>query len=43
MIHVVAIIPAKPGMREKVLEAFRANIPAVRAEMVPPFGTCGAA
>jgi quinol monooxygenase YgiN len=32
MIHVVAIITAKPGMREKVLEAFRANIPAVRAE-----------
>jgi quinol monooxygenase YgiN len=32
MIHVVAIITAKPGMRESVLEAFRANIPAVRAE-----------
>ena len=32
MIHVVAIITAKPGMRESVLDAFRANIPAVRAE-----------
>jgi quinol monooxygenase YgiN len=32
MIHVVAIITAKPGLRESVLEAFRANIPAVRAE-----------
>ena len=32
MIHVIAIITAKPGQREKILEAFRANIPAVRAE-----------
>ena len=32
MIHVVAIITTKPGMREKVLETARANIPAVRAE-----------
>lgn len=32
MIHVVAIITTKPGMRAKVLEAFHANIPAVRAE-----------
>jgi len=32
MIHVVAIITAKPGMRESILQAFRANIPAVRAE-----------
>ncbi len=32
MIHVVAIITAKPGKRDAVLEAFRANIPAVRAE-----------
>ena len=29
MIHVVAIITAKPGMRETMLEAARANIPAV--------------
>ncbi len=32
MIHVIAIITAKPGEREKILEAARANIPAVRAE-----------
>jgi quinol monooxygenase YgiN len=32
MIHVVAIITAKPGMREQILEAFRANMPAVHAE-----------
>ncbi|MFV0294551.1 MAG: putative quinol monooxygenase [Hyphomicrobiaceae bacterium] len=32
MIHVVAIITAKPGMREKVLEVFKANMPAVHAE-----------
>ena len=32
MIHVLAIITARPGQREKILEAFRANMPAVRAE-----------
>ena len=32
MIHVLAIITAKPGMRETILEAFRANMPAVHAE-----------
>jgi quinol monooxygenase YgiN len=32
MIHVVAIITAKPGNRETILEAFRANMPAVHAE-----------
>ncbi|WP_135465901.1 putative quinol monooxygenase [Crenalkalicoccus roseus] len=32
MIHVIAIITAKPGMREEVLKAFRANMPAVHAE-----------
>lgn len=32
MIHVVAIITAKPGMRESILQAFRANMPAVHAE-----------
>lgn len=32
MIHVVAIITAKPGMREPILESFRANMPAVHAE-----------
>jgi len=32
MIHVLAIITAKPGKREEVLAAFRANMPAVHAE-----------
>src|SRR6266496_2877959 len=32
MIHVIAIITAKPGQRAAVLEHFRANVPAVRAE-----------
>ena len=32
MIHVVAIITAQPGQRAAVLDAFRANIPAVHAE-----------
>lgn len=32
MIHVVAVITAKPGQREKILQAFHANIPAVKAE-----------
>ncbi len=32
MIHVVAVITAKPGQRDKILEAFRANRPAVLAE-----------
>ena len=32
MIHVVAIITAKPGQRNTVLDAFRANMPAVHAE-----------
>ena len=32
MIHVVAIVTAKPGQREKILEAFRDNMPAVHAE-----------
>ncbi len=31
-VHVVAIITAKTGMRDQVLEAFRANVPAVHAE-----------
>lgn len=31
-VHVLAIITAKPGMRDKVLEAFRANVPAVHEE-----------
>lgn len=32
MIHVLAIITAKPGMRAAILSAFRANMPAVHAE-----------
>ena len=32
MIHVVAIITAKPGKRAQVLKAFNANVPNVRAE-----------
>lgn len=32
MIHVVAVITAKPGLRDSILQAFRANAPAVRAE-----------
>jgi len=32
MIHVVAIITAKPGQREQILSAFRGNMPAVHGE-----------
>ena len=32
MIHVVAVITAKPGMRDAILQAFHANVPAVKAE-----------
>jgi quinol monooxygenase YgiN len=32
VIHVIAIITAKPGMREAVLREFRGNMPAVLAE-----------
>ncbi len=32
MIHVLAVITAKPGKRDEVLGHFRANVPAVRAE-----------
>ena len=32
MIHVIAVITAKPGKREEVLRHFRANVPSVRAE-----------
>ena len=32
MIHVIAVITAKPGMRDAVLREFRANMPAVHAE-----------
>lgn len=32
MIHVIAVIAAKPGKREEILRHFRANVPAVHAE-----------
>src|SRR3989304_2237588 len=32
MVHVIAVITAKPGMRDSILQAFRANVPAVKAE-----------
>jgi quinol monooxygenase YgiN len=32
LIHVLAFITTKPGRRNEVLEAFRANVPAVHAE-----------
>jgi quinol monooxygenase YgiN len=32
MIHVLAVITAKPGQREAILAHFNANVPAVRAE-----------
>src|ERR1044072_6420057 len=32
MIHVIAVLTAKPGKREEILGHFRANVPAVRAE-----------
>ena len=31
-VHVLAIITAKTGMRDNILEAFRANVPVVHAE-----------
>ena len=32
MVHVIAVITAKPGQRAAVLAHFNANVPAVRAE-----------
>lgn len=32
MIHVIAVITAKPGQRDTVLQLFRANVAAVKAE-----------
>jgi quinol monooxygenase YgiN len=32
MVHVIAIVTAKPGQRATILEAIRANLAAVRAE-----------
>ncbi len=33
MIHVVAVITANPGQRDNILDALRANVPLVRAEV----------
>lgn len=32
IVHVLAVLTAKPGFRAQVLEAFQANVPNVRAE-----------
>ena len=32
MIHVIAVITARPGKREEILRHFRANVPNVHAE-----------
>jgi quinol monooxygenase YgiN len=32
MIHIIAVITAKPGMRDNILQHARANLAAVRAE-----------
>lgn len=32
MLHVIAVITAKPGQRQAILDAVHANVPAVRAE-----------
>ena len=32
MVHVIAVITAKPGQREAILTHFRANVSAVKAE-----------
>jgi quinol monooxygenase YgiN len=32
MVNVIAVLTAKPGMRDAVLDAFEANVPAVLAE-----------
>ena len=32
MVHVIAVITAKPGQRAAILAHFNANVPAVRAE-----------
>lgn len=42
MIHVIAVITAKPGLRARILEAFLANVPAVRAEAGSWFGESNA-
>jgi quinol monooxygenase YgiN len=32
MVHVIAVITAKPGLRDQILEHFRANVPNVASE-----------
>jgi quinol monooxygenase YgiN len=32
MVHVIAVITAKPGKRDEILRHFRANVPTVHAE-----------
>jgi quinol monooxygenase YgiN len=32
VVHVLAVITAKPGMRDKILDVFRDNVPTVHAE-----------
>jgi quinol monooxygenase YgiN len=32
-VHVLAVIAAKPSMRDKILQAFHANAPVVHAEV----------
>ena len=32
MIHIIAVITARPGLRDQVLALFRANVPTVLAE-----------
>ncbi len=32
-VHVLAIITAKPGLRDEILKAFRANVPRVHTEV----------
>jgi quinol monooxygenase YgiN len=32
MVHVIAVITARPGKRDAILKEFRANVPAVLAE-----------
>jgi len=33
MVHVLAVITAKPGKRDEILTVFRTNLPAVHAEV----------
>src|SRR2546423_7900782 len=32
MVHVIAVVTAKPGLRDSILKEFRANVPNVKAE-----------